>query len=37
MTVIDNAVAPPTYQITVTWTQPGQVMDYTVTIPVLGI
>ena len=35
--VIDNGVLPPTYQITITWTQPGQVMDYTITIPVLGI
>jgi type IV pilus assembly protein PilV len=35
--VFDNAVVPPTYQITVSWTEPGEVMNYTVTIPVFGI
>ena len=35
--VFNNGVNPPTYQITITWTQPGEVLDYTVTIPVLGI
>lgn len=35
--VFDNAVAPPTYQITITWTEPGEVLSYAVTIPVLGI
>ena len=35
--VFDNAVIPPTYQITVSWTEPGEVMNYTVTIPVFGI
>ncbi len=35
--VFNNAVAPPTYQITVSWTEPGEVMNYTVTIPVFGI
>jgi type IV pilus assembly protein PilV len=35
--VFNNGVNPPTYQITVTWTQPGEVLNYTVTIPVLGI
>lgn len=35
--VFNNDVSPPTYQITITWTQPGEVLDYTVTIPVLGI
>jgi type IV pilus assembly protein PilV len=35
--VFNNGVIPPTYQITVTWTQPGEALNYTVTIPVLGI
>lgn len=34
--VFDNAVVPPTYQITVSWDEPGEVRDYTITIPVLG-
>jgi type IV pilus assembly protein PilV len=32
--VFNNAVVPPTYQITVQWNEPGQVMNYSVTIPV---
>lgn len=35
--VFDNAVIPPTYQITITWTEPGENLSYSVTIPVLGI
>ena len=35
--VFDNAVAPPTYEITVSWTEPGEVLSYTVTIPVFGM
>lgn len=39
--VFNNAIAPPTYQISVTWTQParypGEVFVYTITIPVLPI
>jgi type IV pilus assembly protein PilV len=35
--VFDNGVVPPTYQITVTWTEPGEVLSYSFTIPVLGI
>jgi type IV pilus assembly protein PilV len=35
--VFNNGVAPPTYQITVSWTEPGEVMNYSVTIPVFGI
>jgi type IV pilus assembly protein PilV len=35
--VFDNGVMPPTYQITVSWTEPGEVMNYSVTIPVFGI
>jgi type IV pilus assembly protein PilV len=30
-------VTPPTYQISVNWNEPGEVMNYTVTIPVFGI
>ena len=33
----DNAVNPPLYTITVQWTEPGEVLNYTITIPVLGI
>ncbi len=35
--VFSNAVVPPTYQITVSWTEPGQVMSYSITIPVFPI
>lgn len=35
--VFDNGVVPPTYTITISWTEPGEVLNYTVTIPVLGI
>lgn len=35
--VFSNAVVPPTYQITVTWNEPGEVLTYVVTIPVFGI
>ncbi|MDH3441915.1 MAG: type IV pilus modification protein PilV [Gammaproteobacteria bacterium] len=35
--VFNNGVVPPTYQITITWTEPGEVLNYTITIPVLGI
>jgi len=35
--VFNNGVFPPTYQITVTWTEPGEVLSYSFTIPVLGI
>jgi len=35
--VFDNGVVPPTYQITVTWTEPGQAMNYSITIPVFPI
>ncbi len=35
--VFSNAVVPPTYQITVSWTEPGQVMSYVITIPVFPI
>ena len=34
--VYNDAVAPPTYQITVSWDEPGEVRNYTITIPVLG-
>ncbi|MGH8222088.1 MAG: type IV pilus modification protein PilV [Woeseiaceae bacterium] len=35
--VFDDAVVPPTYEITVSWTEPGEVLSYTVTIPVFGM
>lgn len=35
--VFNNGVAPPTYQITISWTQPGEVLTYAITIPVLPI
>lgn len=34
--VFDNGVVPPTYQITVSWTEPGETPTYIITIPVLG-
>jgi len=35
--VFDNGPVPPTYEIKVEWTEPGEIMDYSITIPVLGI
>jgi len=35
--VFNNGVNPPTYQITVSWTEPGEVLNYSITIPVMGI
>jgi type IV pilus assembly protein PilV len=35
--VVNNGVVPPTYQITVSWTEPGETLTYSITIPVLGI
>ena len=35
--VFDNAVVPPTYQITIGWVEPGDVLSYVITIPVFGI
>ncbi|MCB1845235.1 MAG: type IV pilus modification protein PilV [Halioglobus sp.] len=35
--VMNNGVAPPTYQITVSWDEPGENLNYTITIPVFGI
>ncbi len=33
----DGAVTPPTYEIEVSWDEPGVNLDYTIEIPVLGI
>ena len=33
----NNAVAPPTYQIVITWPEPEGQQTYQITIPVLGI
>ena len=37
--VVNNGVVPPTYQITVSWVEPGETPSpsYSVTIPVFGI
>lgn len=35
--VVNNAIVPPTYQITVTWTEPGVTLNYSIIIPVFGI
>ena len=35
--VFNGGPVPPTYQITVTWTEPGQAMNYSITIPVSPI
>ena len=35
--VFNNAVLPPTYQITVSWSEPGETPTYVITIPVLPI
>jgi type IV pilus assembly protein PilV len=33
----DDTVNPPLYTITIQWTEPGEVLNYTISIPVLGI
>jgi hypothetical protein len=33
----NDAVSPPEYTIRVSWTEPGEALNYTITIPVLGI
>lgn len=33
---IDAALVPPTYRIAITWDEPGQAQNYTITIPVRG-
>ena len=33
--VFDNSVLPPTYLITVAWTEPGENLSYSIIIPVL--
>ena len=35
--VFNNAVVPPTYQITVAWEEPEGALSYVITIPVFGI
>ena len=35
--VFDNGVAPPEYEITVAWEEPGEVLSYVIKIPVFGI
>lgn len=35
--VFDNGVVPPTYEITVSWDEPGENLDYSITIPVFEI
>lgn len=33
----DNTVVPPEYEIEVAWVEPGEVLTYVITIPVIGI
>ena len=33
----DDAVNPPLYTITIQWTEPGEVLNYTITIPVRNL
>jgi len=35
--VLDNAVFPPSYAITVSWNEPGEEPTFVITVPVLGI
>ncbi len=35
--VFDGGVVPPTYQITISWIEPGETPTYVIMIPVLGI
>ena len=34
--LFDNAVAPPSYTINITWTEPGENMGYSIQIPVIA-
>ena len=34
---LDDSVAPPTYEIVVTWDEPGETPSFTISIPVLDI
>ncbi len=34
---LDNSVAPPTYEIIVSWDEPGETPSFTISIPVLDI
>ena len=33
----DDTVNPPLYTISINWTEPGEFLNYTITIPVLGL
>ena len=35
--VYDNAAVPPSYEITISWTEPGEDMNYRIVIPVMDI
>ncbi|MGB5345440.1 MAG: type IV pilus modification protein PilV [Woeseia sp.] len=35
--VFNNGVVPPTYQITISWDEPGENLSYAILIPVFGI
>lgn len=35
--LFDNAVNPPMYTISVTWSEPGEQLSYQINIPVLGL
>ena len=35
--VLDNGVVPPSYSITVSWNEPGELPTYVITIPVMDI
>lgn len=35
--IFNNGVAPPTYQVIISWTQTGEVLTYSITIPVAPI
>ena len=35
--LFDNTTVPPSYTIAVLWDEPGEVLDYTIVIPVIGL
>lgn len=35
--IFDDTVAPVSYTITIFWVEPGETLNYTITVPVMGI
>jgi type IV pilus assembly protein PilV len=35
--IFDDTVAPVSYTITISWVEPGETLNYTITVPVMGL